>query len=58
LPIQAVDSWVRVRRGPSEGDLQQFGYFSGVELDPQPLLVCILAPDSTSIPPPRSWSNI
>jgi hypothetical protein len=44
LPIQAVDYWLRVRRHQREGDFQQFGYFSGVELDPQPPLVWLVAP--------------
>ncbi len=44
LPIQAVDYWLRVRRHQREGDFQQFGYFAGVQLDPQPPLVWLVAP--------------
>ena len=44
LLIQAVDYWLRVRRHQREGDFQQFGYFSGVKLDPQPPLVWLVAP--------------
>jgi hypothetical protein len=44
LPIQAVDYWLRVCRHQREGDFQQFGYFNGVELDPQPPLVWLVAP--------------
>jgi hypothetical protein len=44
LPIQAVDYWLRVRRHQRQGDFQQFGYFAGVELDPQPPLVWLVAP--------------
>lgn len=44
LPIQAVDYWLRVRRHQRECDFQQCGYFAGVELDPQPPLVWLVAP--------------
>jgi hypothetical protein len=44
MPIQAVDYWLRVRRHQREGDFQRFGYFSGIELDPQPPLVWLVAP--------------
>lgn len=44
LPIQAVDYWLRVRRHQREGDFEQFGYFTGVKLDPQPPLVWLVAP--------------
>lgn len=44
LPIQAVDYWLRVRRHQREGDFQQYGYFAGVVLDPQPPLVWLVAP--------------
>jgi hypothetical protein len=35
---------MRVRRHRREGNFQQFGYFNGVEPDPQPPLVWLLAP--------------
>ena len=44
LPIQAVDYWLRVRRHQREGDFQRFGYFGGIQLDPQPPLVWLVAP--------------
>jgi hypothetical protein len=44
MPIQAVDYWLRVRRHQREGDFQRFGYFSGIELDPQAPLVWLVAP--------------
>jgi hypothetical protein len=44
LPIQAVDYWLRVRRHQREGDFQRNGYFTGVEIDPQPPLVWLVAP--------------
>jgi hypothetical protein len=44
LPIQAVDYWLRVRRHQREGNFQRNGYFAGVELDPRPPLVWLVAP--------------
>lgn len=44
LPMQAVDYWLRVRRHQREGDLQRHGYFSGIEIDPAPPLVWLVAP--------------
>jgi hypothetical protein len=44
LPMQAVDYWLRVRRHQLQRDFQRFGYFVGVELDPKPPLVWLVAP--------------
>jgi len=44
LPMQAVDYWLRVRRHQLAGDFQRFGYFAGVEIDPKPPLVWLVAP--------------
>jgi hypothetical protein len=44
LPLQAVDYWLRVRRHQQEGNFQRFGYFAGVEIDPRPPLVWLVAP--------------
>ncbi|MGB0036297.1 MAG: hypothetical protein WBP79_12550 [Candidatus Acidiferrales bacterium] len=44
MPVQAVDYWLRVRRHQREGDFQRYGYFMGVELDPAPPLVWLVAP--------------
>lgn len=44
MPIQAVDYWLRVRRHQREADFPRYGYFVGVELDPRPPLVWLVAP--------------
>lgn len=44
LPMQAVDYWLRVHRHQRDGDFQRYGYFSGIELDPAPPLVWLVAP--------------
>ncbi|HXZ13796.1 MAG TPA: hypothetical protein VEG64_15535 [Candidatus Sulfotelmatobacter sp.] len=44
MPMQAVDYWLRIRRHQREGDFQRGGYFAGIELDPQPPLVWLVAP--------------
>ena len=44
LPIQAVDYWLRVRRHQREGNFQRHGYFAGIELDPKPPMVWLVAP--------------
>lgn len=44
LPVQAVDYWLRVRRHQRDGDFQEYGYFAGVQLDPRPPLVWLVAP--------------
>ncbi len=43
LPIQAVDYWLRVRRHQREGNFQRNGSFTGVELDPRPPMVWLVA---------------
>ncbi len=44
LPLQAADYWLRVRRHHAQGDFLRYGYFSGVELQPAPPLVYLVAP--------------
>lgn len=44
LPIQAVDYWLRVRRGQRDGDFERYGYFPGLQLDYKPPLVWLVAP--------------
>ncbi|HXU49057.1 MAG TPA: hypothetical protein VN727_08410 [Candidatus Binatia bacterium] len=44
LPIQALDYWLRIRRHQVTGDFQRCGYFSGVELSPEPPLIWLVAP--------------
>jgi hypothetical protein len=43
LPLQAVDYWLRVRRHQLQGDFQVAGYFNGIEIDPRPPLVWLVA---------------
>lgn len=44
LPVQAMDYWLRVRRHQREGDFARCGYFGGVELDPAPPMLWLVAP--------------
>jgi len=44
MPMQAVDYWLRVRRHQREGDFHRYGYFCGIEIDPQPPLLWLVAP--------------
>ncbi|MGB8848180.1 MAG: hypothetical protein WA766_04355 [Candidatus Acidiferrales bacterium] len=44
LPLQAVDYWLRVRQHLANGDFERGGYFAGMELDPGPPLVWLVAP--------------
>jgi hypothetical protein len=44
MPMQAVDYWLRVRRHQRTGDFQCSGYFTGMELSPEPPLVWLVAP--------------
>lgn len=44
LPLQAADYWLRVRRHQLQGDFARYGYFAGVELQPVPPLVYLVAP--------------
>lgn len=44
LPMQAIDYWLRVRRHQRDGDFERYGYFAGVQIDPRPPLVCLVAP--------------
>jgi hypothetical protein len=44
LPMQAVDYWLRVRRHQLQGDFQRCGYLAGIEIDPKPPLVWLVAP--------------
>lgn len=44
LPLQAADYWLRVRRHQLQGDFSRYGYFPGVELQPAPPLVYLVAP--------------
>ena len=44
LPMQAIDYWLRVQRHQREGDFERYGYFAGVQLDPKPPLLWLVAP--------------
>ncbi|MFB3827111.1 MAG: hypothetical protein ACE15B_10095 [Bryobacteraceae bacterium] len=44
LPLQALDYWMRVRWHLAAGDFQQFGYFRGLPLRPDPPRMLLLAP--------------
>ena len=44
LVLQAVDYWLRVRWHHAQQDFARYGYFSGVELDPRPPLLFLVAP--------------
>lgn len=44
LPLQAVDYWLRVRWHHAQEDLARYGYFPGIELDPKPPLLFLVAP--------------
>jgi hypothetical protein len=43
-PVEAVDYWLRVRHHLGDGGFPSFGYFAGVELDPQPPLIELAVP--------------
>jgi hypothetical protein len=44
LPLQAVDYWLRVRWHHAQQDFGRYGYFPGIELDPRPPLLFLVAP--------------
>jgi hypothetical protein len=44
LPLQAADYWLRVRRHLEQGHFARYGYFAGIELQPAPPLVYLVAP--------------
>jgi hypothetical protein len=44
LPLQGLDYWARVHWHHQRGEFQQFGYFPGIELSPQPPLLFLVAP--------------
>ena len=44
LPLQAADYWLRIRRHLEQGDLQRYGYFPGIQLQPAPPIVYLVAP--------------
>ena len=44
LPLQGLDYWARVLWHHSRGEFQQYGYFSGLQLSPQPPLLLLIAP--------------
>jgi hypothetical protein len=44
LPFQAADYWSRIRWHQSQGDFARYSYFPGLELQPAPPLVYLIAP--------------
>jgi hypothetical protein len=44
LPLQAADYWSRIRWHLQRGDFARYGYFPGLELQPAPPLVYLIAP--------------
>ena len=44
LPSQAVDYLLRVRWHHAQQDFGRYGYFPGIELDPRPPLLFLVAP--------------
>jgi hypothetical protein len=44
LPVQGLDYWARVLWHHSRSDFQKYGYFSGVQLSPEPPLLFLVAP--------------
>ncbi len=44
LPLQAADYWLRVWSHHQRGEFPRYGYFHGVELQPKPPLLYLVAP--------------
>ena len=44
LALQAVDYWLRVRWHHAQQDFSRYGYFPGIDLDPRPPLLYLVAP--------------
>jgi hypothetical protein len=44
LPLQGLDYWTRVQWHHQRNEFQQFGYFAGTELSPEPPLLYLVAP--------------
>ena len=44
LSLQGLDYWARVHWHHSRGEFQQYGYFPGQQLSPQPPLLMLIAP--------------
>jgi hypothetical protein len=44
LPLQGLDYWARVLWHQQRGEFQQYGYFGGLQLSPQPPLLFLVAP--------------
>ncbi len=44
LPLQGLDYWARVQWHHSRAELQQYGYFTGMQLSPRPPLLFLVAP--------------
>ncbi|MGH9825889.1 MAG: hypothetical protein ACREDR_21885 [Blastocatellia bacterium] len=44
FPLQAIDYWLRVEWHRSRGDFHKRGYFSGIQIEPLPPLLYLVAP--------------
>lgn len=44
LPLQGLDYWLRVKWLHERGQFQEFGYFPGIELAPDPPLLYLVSP--------------
>jgi len=44
LPLQAAGYWLQIHRHLQQGNFSRFGYFPGVDLQPAPPLVYLIAP--------------
>lgn len=44
LALQGADYWLRVRLHQKQGDFARYGYFSGIELQQAPPILCLVAP--------------
>lgn len=44
LPLQAADYWSRIRRHQQQGDFARYEFFPGLELQPAPPIVYLIAP--------------
>jgi hypothetical protein len=45
LPLQAADYWLRIQHHLQRGDFRHCGYFTGIQLQPAPPLVYLVAPE-------------
>ena len=44
LPLQAIDYWIRVKWHLARGEFPAYGYFPGIELQPEPPRILLVSP--------------